>query len=445
MNESKRVTSTARRINRSFLARLFWTMVVVDAVILAIVLCSWFYAVEKTQLGDSWRIDIWRSIQWGDSANFRERLAASRYVFRFGTQTYSAASGTFFTSLHTIFINVAVLEGIWLIIQYMTGKKRVQRLLIPLRQMTQTAQQLSQIRFDEEKYHHLEDAIARIKADAPDERLSTGDSDLQGLEGAINNLLTRMHDSYRQQARFVSDASHELRTPIAVIQGYAGMLDRWGKNDEKVLKEGIDALRTEAEHMQKLVEQLLFLARGDAGKQHLSLQPLDLSDLMREVYEEYAMIDKSHDWRLQTQPSVPAVGDPAFLKQTARILCDNAAKYSKSGDPITLRAYTDAQKVPCLAVQDNGVGISPEDIPHIFERFYRADPARTRQGGGTGLGLSIAKWIVDRHEGYFQITSREGVGTRVVVCLPKQEFKTAEILDFPPATGQRPHAAQRSG
>ena len=102
----------------------------------------------------------------------------------------------------------------------------------------------------------------------------------------------------------------------------------------------------------------------------------------------------------------------------ARILCDNALKYSPQGEPIVLRAFFDEQGAPCFSVQDHGQGISSADIPHIFERFYRADPARARNSGGTGLGLSIAKWIVDRHGGYFRVISREEVGTRMVVCLP---------------------------
>ena len=185
------------------------------------------------------------------------------------------------------------------------------RLLSPLHQMSQTAQELSNARFDEQKYHELENAIAAISPSTPDAKLSTGDSDLLGLENAVNSLLKRMHESYRQQNRFVSDASHELRTPISVIRGYAEMLDRWGKDDPKVLSESVTAIRTEADNMQQLVEQLLFLARGDAGRNQPRLKALDLSKLMREVYEEYVMIDKAHAWRIQADESIPAVGDPA--------------------------------------------------------------------------------------------------------------------------------------
>ena len=115
------------------------------------------------------------------------------------------------------------------------------------------------------------------------DRISTGDKDLQSIEVALNNLLARMQESKRQQARFVSDASHELRTPISVIQGYVNMLDRWGKEDEAVLNESIEALKNESDHMKDLIEQLLFLARGDSGRNTLKLVEVDLNDLVQEA------------------------------------------------------------------------------------------------------------------------------------------------------------------
>ena len=128
---------------------------------------------------------------------------------------------------------------------------------------------------------------------------SLGDQELQGIEAAMNNLLRRMHESYQQQARFVNDASHELRTPIAVIQGYANMLDRWGREDESVLNESITAITHEADHMNQLVEQLLFLARGDSGRTKLKQEPINPGPMMQEIYEESLMIDENHPYRLK--------------------------------------------------------------------------------------------------------------------------------------------------
>ncbi|MBR3106465.1 MAG: HAMP domain-containing histidine kinase [Clostridia bacterium] len=305
-------------------------------------------------------------------------------------------------------------------LQYRVGKEKAKRLMEPLERIALTAQELSQTRFDPEKLHHLEDAIGTVIPLSPDAHVITGDKELQGLESAINDLLNRTQESYREQTRFVSDASHELRTPIAVIQGYADMLQRWGKSDEKVLDEGITAIQTESAHMKKLIEQLLFLARGDNGRNQLVFEDFDLSQMITEVFEESQMIHPDRAWRLDAPEPVMVNGDADMLKQTARILTDNAVKYTGSGALISLRTrYKDGS--PCFEVQDNGIGIKQEDLEHIFDRFFRSDPARTRATGGTGLGLSIAKWIVERHKGYFDVYSREEIGTRIGVVLPKRE------------------------
>lgn len=228
----------------------------------------------------------------------------------------------------------------------------------------------------------------------------------------------RMRDSYRQQARFVSDASHELRTPIAVIRGYADLLDRWGKTDEKILEESIQAIKSESESMQHLVEQLLFLARGDSGRTPLNVTDFDITDMMKEVWEESVMIDDAHSYRFEGGGVIPGRGDISLIKQAARILIENASKYTPEGGEIILRSLV-KDGHPSFSVQDSGIGISQGDIPHIFERFYRADDSRSKQTGGSGLGLAIAKWIVDRHGGRFEIISRKDIGTRITVILPE--------------------------
>ncbi len=310
-------------------------------------------------------------------------------------------------------------EALLLILQFRVGKDTSRRLLEPLERMAQTAIELSQARFDPEKLHHLEDALGTVSPLAPDAHVLTGERELQGLEEAINDLLSRTQQAYQEQTRFVSDASHELRTPIAVIQGYADMLQRWGKDDEKVLDEGITAIQSESAHMKKLIEQLLFLARGDNGRNQLVMESFDLSQMMGEVFEESRMIHPDRAWRLDAPEPVTVMGDASMLKQTARILADNAVKYTSPGAVISLRVRRKDGN-PCFEVQDNGIGIKQEDLEHIFDRFFRSDPARTRATGGTGLGLSIAKWIVERHKGYFDVYSREEIGTRIAVVLPQQ-------------------------
>ena len=335
-----------------------------------------------------------------------------------------AAKGWLILRQDIFWPSLLVVEALLVLLQARVGKDKARGLLEPLERIAQTAQELSQARFDPEKLHHLEDAIGTVSPLAPDARVLTGDRELQGLEQAINGLLARMQETYREQSRFVSDASHELRTPIAVIQGYADMLQRWVKDDEKVLEEGITAIQSESAHIKKLIEQLLFLARGDSGRNQLVFEEIDLSQMLGEVYEESRMIHPDRVWRLDAPSPMTVRGDAAMLKQTARILADNAVKYTSPGAVISLRTRM-KENAPCFEVQDNGIGIKQEDLEHIFDRFFRSDPARNRATGGTGLGLSIAKWIVERHGGYFDVYSREEIGTRITVVLPQQAAEAA--------------------
>lgn len=320
-----------------------------------------------------------------------------------------------FQAVLCVLLILVALQILSICFSYVKEDRRIRRILAPIDEIALRAEELSRMTFTEDKYQQIEDAISHLSPEEAD-LLSFGDSDLQGIEAAMNNLLLRMRDSYRQQARFVNDASHELRTPIAVIQGYANMLARWGKEDEKVLDESIMAILHESEHMKRLVDQLLFLARGDSGKMKLNVERISLNKLMQEVYEESEMIDKKHSYRLvPPAEEIEAEADAALLKQAVRILVDNAVKYTKEGDEIILGAGRTDGGRPYLQVQDAGIGMKQADVEHMFERFYRADDARSYQG--TGLGLSIAKWIIDKHKGHFEILSREELGTRIRIIL----------------------------
>jgi signal transduction histidine kinase len=331
-----------------------------------------------------------------------------------------------------IFSAVLILEIITVLGNLAFGIFAIRRKLKPLDTMAQMANELGNqtiveaddIGFDEDKVHNLEDAIAKITPDGPNGVLHTTDEDLKGLEVAINGLLDRMRAAYKQQTRFVSDASHELRTPIAVIQGYVNMLDRWGKQDETVLNESIEAIKNESEHMKKLVEQLLFLARGDSGRNRFTLEKTVLNDIVHEVYEESLMIDEGHIYKyVDSKNQIEVIADVSMLKQTIRILTDNAAKYTPQKQIIKLGCGYDEKNRPMIYVQDNGIGMEKSALDHVFERFYRADEARESKTGGTGLGLSIAKWIIDRHGGFFEIKSEKDIGTRISIILPQEQVE----------------------
>lgn len=329
------------------------------------------------------------------------------------------------SSCYSYAIPVLVATGACEILGLVAGcfaTPRIRRKLKPLNELALTAEALGSAvaDTDAEKIESLERAIASATVESP--RVATGDADLQSIEVALNGLLRRMQEAKLQQMRFVSDASHELRTPIAVIQGYVGMLDRWGKTDEAVLDESIAALKGESAHMQELVEQLLFLARGDSGRTTLNRATLNLAAVAHEVWEESRMIDPDHTYLLRGNPGITdarflITGDLALVKQSMRVIVQNAAKYSPGGSTVTIGVDTRPGEV-CYSVQDEGVGMSPAEAAHAFERFWRSDGARSGEAGGTGLGLSIAKWIVDAHDGRIEVLSSEGVGTRFTVAFP---------------------------
>ena len=391
-------------------------------------MCTWFAAREYTLSGVVDFKNHSRSFDFagfdGDSINdpsdVYELLNSSTYTVvdnKTGTVIVKEHYFRMLWMLVTCAVSVFIIEIAFALFAYPIETSKVKRILRPINDIATRFDELSRLEFSEDKYHLIEEKIATL---SPDEefKLSYGDSDLMGIERAMNNLLERIRESNKQQARFVNDASHELRTPIAVIEGYANMLSRWGKEDEKVLDESITAIQNESANMKHLVEQLLFLARGDAGRTIVKNERISLNHIMQEVYEESLMIDEDHIYKLSTPvEDVYVIGDEGLLKQAVRILVDNAAKYTKSKDEIILSVGFGDNDTVYMQVQDTGIGMKEVDVEHMFERFYRADEARSFDG--TGLGLSIAKWIVDKHLGHFKITSREELGTRIAIYIPR--------------------------
>ncbi len=314
-----------------------------------------------------------------------------------------------------------VCQGLSLLTGLLRTSRSVRKVLRPIQELAAAASRLnSMTHMSKRELEDLTGELEKIDATHLDSRiqLTSTQKELRGVAQAINQMMDRVNQAYGAQMRFVSDASHELRTPIAVIQGYAALLDRWGKSDPEALQESIDAIRQEAASMERLVEQLLFLARGDNDSQPVKKQRVDLTALAGEVLREEEMIHPQRAFLPWWEEEPAAVwADPGLMKQVLRILMDNSLKYSPSEGRVYLRVVRSQGHVR-LTVQDEGMGIAPEAIPHIFERFYRTDRSRDRKTGGTGLGLSIAKWIVDRHGGWFEVVSRVDVGTRITAVLP---------------------------
>jgi two-component system, OmpR family, sensor kinase len=236
------------------------------------------------------------------------------------------------------------------------------------------------------------------------------------LARTFNAMLTSIQGSYEAQRRFVADASHELRAPLTAIQANLELLQ---EHPDLLATEHAEALQEaarESSRLSRLVADLLALARADAGVP-IRRFAVDLDVLVLDAF--HFARELAHEQTVHLDPFEPVrvEGDEDRLKQLLVILIDNAVKYTPPGGTITL-GLRSVHECAEITLRDTGVGISEDALPHVFERFYRADPARSRDPGGTGLGLAIARWITEQHGGTVQIASQLGQGATVTVRLP---------------------------
>lgn len=262
--------------------------------------------------------------------------------------------------------------------------------------------------------------INRIDDIGPDDlskRIDDVDSqdELKLLTERINAMLDELEQSFEQQKKFVSDASHELKTPIAVIQGYSNLLLRWGKNDPSVLDESVESIAREADNMKRIVEQLLTLAK--MGRLTLNPQATELCAVLSGIADDYAIAVKTHRIVFAGVKSAMTVIDRELFVESVRALVDNAVKYSPENSVIRIYCDVTASHV-VVRVVDNGIGISAEDLPHVFDRFYRCDRSRSRDGSSSGLGLTIAKSIIEAMGGTIEAKSVKGEGSTFTIRLP---------------------------
>ena len=278
------------------------------------------------------------------------------------------------------------------------------RILQPIRNLTQTARKIEVERMDK-----------RIEVPPAKDEMAE-------LALTFNHMLDRLERGFQQQQRFVSDASHELRTPVTVILGYSDLLARWGSSDAKILEEGISSIRSEAEDMQDLIEKLLFLARADQKRQVLHKENVHLDELVDDAVRKMKLVAKQHTLRLEANEPGIIYADPATMRQMMRIFLENAVKYTPEGGHITVTSRCLPEKEAMqLTFADDGIGIAEKDQGKIFERFYRADSSRTKKAGsvgGTGLGLSIASWIAEQHDIDIAVESELDKGTKFILTIP---------------------------
>jgi len=292
--------------------------------------------------------------------------------------------------------------------------------LATVRRMTQTARSIST----------SQDFSKRV----PNKTL-LGSNELSILATTFNEMLANLQESYQRQQRFVADASHELRAPITSIRCNLDLLAKAPDLPDDEAQAALSDAQAEADRMGRLVNDLLTLARSDTVQQvrvngykksSEQVQLVDLDSLLLEVFRQYRPASENGDGagemrgpRLMLQDITPVkvYGDADSLKQVLVALLDNALKYTPYEGHISLSLSTSGQYA-VVKVSDSGIGISPEDLPHIFERFYRADRTRSRDRGGSGLGLTIAQSIVQEHQGTIEVESTPGKGSTFTVKLP---------------------------
>jgi signal transduction histidine kinase len=231
--------------------------------------------------------------------------------------------------------------------------------------------------------------------------------------------LTPIRTAMNKQREFVADASHELRTPLALIRANAEILKREGEKPVDANIASVDDIILETDRLAALVSQMLTLASADANDAPPEFVPVDLNALAEDTAREMRLLAEPRDISIEVQADGTTVvsGDPLRLRELITILLDNSLKYSDDGASVRVSVSPDAGRA-LLSVSDTGRGIPEDALPQIFERFYRADKARSREMGGSGLGLSIARWIADVHKGTIGIESTPGSGTTVTVGLP---------------------------
>ena len=232
------------------------------------------------------------------------------------------------------------------------------------------------------------------------------------LAGAFNGMLARLEGSFQREKQFTSDASHELRTPVSVIMAYAENLAAHAPDQET--KAQAAAILTESRRMHSIIAQLLALTRGYEGKYRLERENIFLRDMVSDVLAELTEEAAANEIDLveQVPPRIQLSADQSLMTQLLLNLVENGIKYGKKGGTVAVSALEQDGHI-LLTIQDDGIGIGEKDLPHIFDRFYRADQARDRSG--SGLGLSIVKWIVELHGWTIQVVSEPGKGTRFTI------------------------------
>ena len=293
------------------------------------------------------------------------------------------------------------LAPLFLILAALGGLLLSRRALAPVDQITQAARSIG-----------AQDLSRRLL-------VPRASDELQRLATTLNEMLARLEAAFQRITQFTADASHELRTPVSVMRTNAEIALRKPRSEAEY-REALSRILEESEKISRMIGQLLLLARADSGSASLPMLRNDLAIAFDNACSEARVLAEAKQLRFrETLPPEPlwVEGDPSSLERLFTILLDNAVKYTAAGGEIDVRLGSD-DGFAVADIRDTGTGIAPEDITRVFDRFYRADRARSRESGGTGLGLAIGKWIADVHRAEIRVESELGKGSTFHVRIP---------------------------
>lgn len=306
-----------------------------------------------------------------------------------------------FKSTMSYILTAMILFGIGaLLLSGWIGFTLANYLLNPLRELKETMVHVNQYGFER------------------DVHLSYKENDEIGeLISVYESMMNKLKVSFEQQQQFMADASHELRTPIQVVEGHLSLLNRWGKSDPKVLDESLQTSLDETRKMKLLIDEMLELARGQQLKEYPPINiKLETDEVIGEMFQLYPTAQIQHVY-FELNTLLVQVSPNSF-QQIMRNILTNAIRYSKEPAKITISYETTPEQV-MVHVKDEGIGMTQDQLSQIFNRFYRVESARSRHMGGSGLGLSIVKMLVENVQGTVTVRSEEGVGTTFIVIFPR--------------------------
>jgi len=262
------------------------------------------------------------------------------------------------------------------------------------------------------------DTAQRIEENNLNERIEVQSEDELGrLASTLNQMISRLERAFEQQKQFTADVSHDLRTPLSIIQAETSLTLKRDRTTEEY-KNSLQLIQDEVLYMSSIIDKLLFLARSDSKSQYYNFTTIDLKDLLEELIQKLKPLfhAKKLELHYELQEDLTVRGDKEKLKEAFLNILDNALKYTKIGKVTILLQKSDDKAV--VSILDTGPGIPEKDLSFIFDRFYRVDKARSNSEQSTGLGLAIVKEIIEVHNGQIEVTSKEGEGTTFYIILP---------------------------